>query len=81
MHFSRRTGAQSLATATPSDMLKTPIEDTVGDPDLDAFRPYESRAVDERALHEAVEESAAFESCLEQLAHGDELDRGQALVD
>jgi len=81
MHFSRRTGAQSLATATPSDMPKTPIEDIVGDPDLDAFRPHESRAVDERALHEAVKESAAFESCLEQLAHGDELDRGQALVD
>ena len=81
MHFSRRAGAQSLATATPSDMPKTSIEDTVGDPDLDAFRPYESRAVDERALHEAVEESAAFESCLEQLAHGDELDCGQALVD
>ena len=54
-------------------------EPDVADPDLEEFRAPNGPPAP--FLQDAVEESAAFEHCLECLLHGDELDRNQALVD
>ena len=70
-----------VAKGLETGMRSGTVDPAVADPDLDAFRPHGKQAGDETFLREAVKESAAFEICLEQLEHGDELDRGQALVD